>query len=114
MANQNYNSMCINCGKFGGECSGTTEKVWTGCVYRTVKETMSKNERNRVAGRFIKVSENPLVIGLIGNLIEKELTKAQIEHIKTFYGASGKTHEIAKDYPITTNKSMYNAFIIIK
>lgn len=31
------NSMCLNCGKFGSECQGTTEKVWTGCIYKTPK-----------------------------------------------------------------------------
>lgn len=31
------NSMCLNCGKFGGECKGTTEQVWTGCIYKTEK-----------------------------------------------------------------------------
>lgn len=29
--------MCENCGKFSGECQGTTEKVWTGCVFKTPK-----------------------------------------------------------------------------
>jgi len=31
------NPMCENCGKYGGECYDTTEKVWTGCVYKTPK-----------------------------------------------------------------------------
>lgn len=31
------NTMCLNCGKFGGECRGTTEKVWTDCVFKTPK-----------------------------------------------------------------------------
>ncbi|MBQ6802125.1 MAG: hypothetical protein IJP05_03535 [Oscillospiraceae bacterium] len=31
------NPMCENCGKFGGECLGTTEQVWTGCVFKTPK-----------------------------------------------------------------------------
>lgn len=31
------NTMCLNCGKFGGECRGTTETVWTGCVFKTPK-----------------------------------------------------------------------------
>lgn len=29
------NSICINCGRFGVDCQGTTEQVWTGCIYRT-------------------------------------------------------------------------------
>ena len=32
---ETVNPMCENCGKFGGECRGTTEKVWTGCVFKT-------------------------------------------------------------------------------
>lgn len=32
------NPMCENCGEFGGECKGTTEKAYTGCVYRTIKK----------------------------------------------------------------------------
>lgn len=34
---EKVNPMCDNCGKFCGECQGTTEKVWTGCVFRTPK-----------------------------------------------------------------------------
>ena len=34
---EKVNAMCLNCGKFGGECQGTTEKVWTGCVFKTSK-----------------------------------------------------------------------------
>lgn len=29
------NSICINCGRFGVGCQGTTEQVWTGCIYKT-------------------------------------------------------------------------------
>ena len=32
------NPMCENCGEFGGECKGTTEMAYTGCVYRTIKK----------------------------------------------------------------------------
>ena len=35
---EKINPMCENCGKFGGECQGTTEKVWTGCIYKTPKK----------------------------------------------------------------------------
>ena len=35
---EKVNPMCENCGKFGGECQGTTEKVWTGCVFKTPKK----------------------------------------------------------------------------
>lgn len=112
---EKVNPMCENCGKFGGECQGTTEKVWTGCVYRTVKEySITQTERNRIAGRFMKVSENPLVIGLLGSLHARDLTPAQMAHIKAYYNASGKDHEIKKEFPVEINRSMYNDFIIIK
>lgn len=28
------NPMCISCANYGPECAGTTEKVWTGCIYK--------------------------------------------------------------------------------
>lgn len=28
------NSMCENCKCLNNSCNGTTEKVWTGCIYR--------------------------------------------------------------------------------
>lgn len=31
------NSMCANCKCLGHTCQGTTNKVWTGCIYRTTK-----------------------------------------------------------------------------
>lgn len=34
---EKVNPICDNCGKFGGECQGTTEKAWTGCIYKTSK-----------------------------------------------------------------------------
>lgn len=30
------NAMCLNCTKFLAGCPGTTEQVWTGCVYRRI------------------------------------------------------------------------------
>ena len=32
----NLNSICRTCKKLGGECTGTANKVYTGCVYREV------------------------------------------------------------------------------
>lgn len=62
----------------------------------------------------MKVSENPLVIGLIGSLHAKDLTPAQMALIKGWYNASGKDHEIKKEFLVEINRSMYNDFIIIK
>lgn len=41
---EKVNPMCENCGKFGGECQGTTEKVWTGCIYKTPKNLGGKSD----------------------------------------------------------------------
>ena len=46
-----------------------------------------------LSGRFMKVSENPLVIGLIGNVKAAELPKEQIEYIKSWYQVSGKNRK---------------------
>lgn len=35
---ETVNPICLNCGEFGSGCRGTTEKVWTGCVYKTPKK----------------------------------------------------------------------------
>ena len=44
------NSICNNCGRFGADCQGTTEQVWTGCIGRT-----------KTAGKF------ELFFGCLGN-----------------------------------------------
>lgn len=48
---EKVNRMCLNCGKFGGECQGTTEKVWTGCIYKKPKDRLEKATENFVAVR---------------------------------------------------------------
>ena len=42
---EKVNPMCENCGKFGGECQGTMEKVWTGCIYKIHKEEKAMAEK---------------------------------------------------------------------
>lgn len=32
------NSMCLDCAKYCAGCAGTSNAVWTGCVYRVRKE----------------------------------------------------------------------------
>ena len=66
------------------------------------------------AGRFHKVSENPLVIGFIGCVTTENLNSKQIEYIKLFYGASGKSHRMTKDFTVEVNRSLYNGFMIIE
>ena len=36
------NTMCLNCKLLGNDCSGTSEKVWTGCIYRQKNEDDKK------------------------------------------------------------------------
>ena len=71
-------------------------------------------KRVNVAGRFLKVSDNPIVIGTIGNVYASELPKEQLEYIKAFCGAAGKHHKIVDDFPVSINRSMYNEFIVIE
>ena len=35
---ESFNSMCNGCTKLGNECDGTTNKIWSDCIYRTVKK----------------------------------------------------------------------------
>ncbi len=32
------NPICNNCAKLGNGCPGTNNQVWTGCIYRVLKE----------------------------------------------------------------------------
>lgn len=36
---EQLNSMCSNCNCLGKTCDGTTEQVWTGCVFRKVESS---------------------------------------------------------------------------
>ena len=31
---KDYNMMCKNCSRFGADCEGTTNKVYSGCIYK--------------------------------------------------------------------------------
>lgn len=33
-----YNAMCYNCKSFGKSCKGSTNKIYSGCVYKEVDE----------------------------------------------------------------------------
>ena len=35
---ESFNSMCNGCTKLGNECDGTTNKLWSGCIYRAEKK----------------------------------------------------------------------------
>lgn len=34
-----YNAMCYNCKSFGKSCKGSTNKIYSGCVYKEVNES---------------------------------------------------------------------------
>ena len=34
---KNINSICYNCRRYKGECCGTSEQAYTGCIYREVR-----------------------------------------------------------------------------
>ena len=40
------NKMCNDCIKLNKECEGTTEKVWTGCIYKERRGIDGDRERN--------------------------------------------------------------------
>ena len=33
------NPMCLTCAKFGKDCDGSTNQVWTGCIYKEAKQS---------------------------------------------------------------------------
>lgn len=68
----------------------------------------------KIAGKFAKVSDNPIVIGTIGNVFAAQLPNDQIEYMKAFFGAAGRNHRIINDFLVSINRSMYNDFIIIE
>lgn len=63
--------------------------------------------------KFTKVSNNPVVIGFLGDVSARELPKEQIGYVKAFYGISGRKHKIVKSYPVL-NSSYYNDFMVIE
>lgn len=71
-------------------------------------------EIKRIAGRFLRVSENPAVVGLIGNVCAEDLTENQINHIKGFCNIKSKEFIILNDYPVKLNRGIYNNFILFK
>lgn len=34
-----YNPMCYNCKSFGKSCKGSTEKIYSGCIYKEVDKS---------------------------------------------------------------------------
>jgi len=52
------NMMCKNCICLNGDCNGTKETVWTGCVYKKpiINETESHITKEEVANLIDKLS----------------------------------------------------------
>ena len=70
-----------------------------------------------IAGKFHRVSEfgkTPLVIGFIGTASPEKLNAKNIDYIKGFYHASGKSHRFTADFPVARNASHYTGFMIIE
>ena len=68
-----------------------------------------------IAGRFTIADLTPeyLAVGFIGSARAEILTPAQLDHVRGFYGMTGKRAEIWHKYPVKLNRNHYNDFLII-
>lgn len=74
-----------------------------------------------MSGRFTKIPENQkvnpdnkIVVGFVGALKPEDLKEININYIKGFYNAIGKSHKFIKDYPVKINQRFYNGFMVIE
>lgn len=68
-----------------------------------------------ISGRFTIADQTPeyLAVGFIGSAWADSLTPAQLDHVRGFYGMTGKRAEIWHKYPVNLNRNHYNDFLII-
>lgn len=68
-----------------------------------------------IAGRFTIADQTPeyLAVGFIGSARAESLTSAQLDHVRGFYGMTGKRAEVWHSYPVKLNHNHYNDFLII-
>ncbi len=68
-----------------------------------------------IAGRFTIADLTPeyLAVGFIGSAWAASLTPAQLDHVRGFYGMTGKRVEVWPSYPVKLNRSYYNDFLIV-
>lgn len=68
-----------------------------------------------IAGRFTIADQTAkyLAIGFIGSAWADSLTPAQLDHVRGFYGMTGKRAEVWHKYPVKLNRNHYNDFLII-
>lgn len=68
-----------------------------------------------IAGRFTIADLTPeyLAVGFIGSAWADSLTTAQLDHVRGFYGMTGKRAEVWPSYPVKLNQNHYNDFLII-
>lgn len=68
-----------------------------------------------IAGRFTIADQTAeyLAIGFIGSAWADSLTPVQLDHVRGFYGMTGKRAEVWHKYPVKLNRNHYNDFLII-
>ena len=68
-----------------------------------------------IAGQFTIADQTPeyLAVGFIGSACADRLTPAQLNHVRGFYGMTGKRTEVWPSYPVNLNRNHYNDFLII-
>lgn len=52
------NPICNNCAKLGKDCAGTNNQVWTGCIYRVVKESDTLEQKKFAARQSFANARN--------------------------------------------------------
>ena len=65
-----------------------------------------------IAGQFTIADQTPeyLAVGFIGSACADRLTPAQLNHVRGFYGMTGKRTEVCPSYPAKLNRNHYNNF----
>lgn len=68
-----------------------------------------------IAGRFTIADQTPeyLAVGFIGSTWADSLTPEQLDHVRGFYGMTGKRAEVCLSYPVQLNRNHYNDFLVI-
>ena len=68
-----------------------------------------------IAGRFTIADQTAeyLAIGFIGSAWADSLTPAQLDHVRGFYGMTGRRAEVWPSCPVKLNQNPYNDFLII-
>lgn len=96
---------------------------WTAAV--DMVEFFAEDIEVDINGRFSRVSAGydktaPVLVGLLGNVWPHDLTAANIDYIKAFYGRTGWAHKLLTDWPDdiapaypAAKKNFVNGFVLI-